>query len=336
MKRATLLAFAGGTILFVLLLHHYGFAQLAAAVGVAGWGLLWVSLYRFVTLAADTAGWRVLFPGPLRPATGSLFRLRWIAEAINSLLPVAQVGGDVERARLAARLGQSGAEAGATVVVDFTLGVITQLLYTLLGVWLFIRGGAAEGDARGWLLGLLVAALGIAGFYVVQRLSVFRKMAGILRALVGGSIGESLAGDASELDRKVAALYGQGGRLLMSAGWRMLAWLLHTGETWLALYFLGAPVSFAQALVLESLSNAVRSAAFVIPGGLGVQEGGFVLLGARLGLTPEISLALALVKRVRELLVGGPGLIMWTTMEGRSLARWLQPKAPRGAKNDRT
>ena len=43
------------------------------------------------------------------------------------------------------------------------------------------------------------------------------------------------------------------------------------------------------------------------------------------------SLALALVKRVRELLVGGPGLIALAMSEGRSLARLLPPRT---SKND--
>ena len=79
--------------------------------------------------------------------------------------------------------------------------------------------------------------------------------------------------------------------------------------------------------MLESLGAAVRSAAFVVPGALGVQEGGFVVLGRALGLTPEAALALALVKRVRELLVGGPGLAAWTALEGEGLVRLMSRKS---------
>ncbi len=54
-----------------------------------------------------------------------------------------------------------------------------------------------------------------------------------------------------------------------------------------------------------------------MPGGLGIQEGGLVLIGSQLGLTPELALALSLAKRARELLVGVPCLIVWQTGEGR-------------------
>ncbi len=335
MKRVTLLALAAGILLFVALLSHYGMVQLLAAVAAAGWGLFWVAIYRFVTIATDAVGWRVLFTGPARPAFGPLWRVRWIGESINSLLPVAQVGGDVARARLAAQLGVPGPEAGATVVVDFTLGLVTQILYTLIGVALMAQASGARAETRGWLLGSLVAGLAVAAFYLAQRFALFQKIGGVLHVLLRGRVWDSLAGDAHEMDRDIAAIYWHRRSVIACGAWRMATWLLHTGETWLALYYLGAPVSLAHALILESLGTAVRSAAFAIPGGLGVQEGGFVLLGSQLGLSPQVSLALALVKRVRELLVGGPGLVAWTVAEGRNLARLLAPRTRREAKNDR-
>jgi len=335
MKRATLLALAGGIILFVALLVHYGLVQLATAVAAVGWGLLWVSLYRFVTIVTDALGWRVLFIGRAGLAFVPLLRIRWIGESINNLLPVAQVGGDVARARLAVQLGVSGPEAGATVVVDFTLGLITQVLYTVVGVALMVHAGSTSAEARGWLIGLLVAVLVVATFYLVQRLAPFEKLVRLFHFVLGGKVWHSLTGDASELDRHIRTLYRRRAEVMTCGTWRLVTWLLHTGETWLALYYLGARVSFSEALILESLGTAIRSAAFAIPGGLGVQEGGFVLLGSRLGLSPEISLALALVKRVRELLVGGPGLVAWTLVERRSLARLPGVREPRESKGDR-
>ncbi len=332
MKRATLLALAVGVVLFVALVIHYGGVSLAAAVAAAGWGLLWVTVYRFLTITTDALGWRALFVGSARPALGALVRIRWIGESVNSLLPVAQVGGDLARARLATHLGVSGPEAGATVVVNLTLDLVTQVLYALIGAGLMVKAGGVE--TRGWLIGLLVAVLAVTGFYVVQRQAPFQKLAGVFRVLLGGRLWDSLAGDASQLDRNIAILYGCRKEVMICGAWCMITWLLNTGETWLALYYLGAPVSLAKALILESLGTAVRSAAFAIPGGLGVQEGGFVVLGSQLGLTPQISLALALVKRVRELLVGGPGLVAWTMAERRSLSRLLGLRAARGAKND--
>ena len=68
-------------------------------------------------------------------------------------------------------------------------------------------------------------------------------------------------------------------------------------------------------LVLESLGQAVRSADFAVPGVMGVQEGGFLAIGALYGLPAEVSLALSLVKRVPDLALGLPGLLGWLVLE---------------------
>ena len=101
----------------------------------------------------------------------------------------------------------------------------------------------------------------------------------------------------------------------------MVSWVLGAGEVWLALYYLGHPVSLLEAVLLESLGRAVRSASFMIPGALGVQEGGFMVLGALLGLGPETGLMISLAKRVRELLLGIPALVVWQAIESRRLWR---------------
>jgi hypothetical protein len=86
-------------------------------------------------------------------------------------------------------------------------------------------------------------------------------------------------------------------------------------------------VSWSDALMLESVGQAIRGAAFAIPGALGVQEGGYLLLGALVGLHAETGLALSLAKRARELLLGLPGLLYlhWAERGG---ARTVRP-APR-------
>jgi len=62
-------------------------------------------------------------------------------------------------------------------------------------------------------------------------------------------------------------------------------------------------------LLLESLGQAIRGAAFAIPGSLGVQEGGYLLLAPLVGLPPDAALALSLAKRAREIVLGLPGLV---------------------------
>lgn len=337
---ATVVPLLAGGALFAWLLVHHGGGRIASALAAGGWGklavgILAISAYRLVTFIGDALAWRPLFNPSSRPSLWPLVAYRWICESLNGLLPVAQVGGDLARARLAMRRGVSGAEAGAVVLVDFTIGILTQLLYSFLGVALFLaRGGGPA--ARGIALGLLLASVPIALFTLVGWLNPFRRLSAFFRFFLPWRSWSALAGNAAALDRSLREVYRRRRDVLLSAAWRMASWILHTGETWLALLALGKTVGFQDALILESLSYAARSLAFLIPGGLGVQEGSFLLLGGPLGLTPEVSLALALVKRAREIVLGCPGVVAYAVIEGRGLARRLSRETARtDAQNSR-
>ncbi len=102
------------------------------------------------------------------------------------------------------------------------------------------------------------------------------------------------------------------------------------GEIWLALRFLGHPLPVGAAFVIESLSQAIRGAAFVVPSALGVLEGSYVLLGAVFGLDAQTSLALSLTRRVREVAFGAPALIAWQLVEGQRLIGGLRRRAVAG------
>jgi len=313
-----------GIGLFTAVLVWQGAGDLLAALSVAGWGLVLVAAWHLVPLVIDSHAWRILFNRP-RPGWARIVWARWIGESINGLLPVAQVGGDVAKARLLVlpgqRVGHTGSEVGATVVVDTTLAVVTQMLFALIGVAMLLALLDRPELAWGLVCGIAVMGALVGLFYRLQRGGLFSALAGILNKLSGGAAAFDFVGGAAALDNAVGAIYRQPWLVLRAALWRLVGWLVGVGEVWLALYFLGAPVSIADALMLEALGQAVRGAAFAIPGALGVQEGGYVLLGSLVGLSPDTALALSLSKRVRELAFGIPGLIAWQMAEGRALRR---------------
>ena len=119
----------------------------------------------------------------------------------------------------------------------------------------------------------------------------------------------------------IHAIYGR--RIGVAAGflYHLVGWLLTIAEAWLALYLLRIPLPVASIIVIESLIYALRSVAFFVPSGWGVQEGGYVLLGTLVGLGPDAALALSLAKRARELAIGLPVLLLWQVFEARILRR---------------
>jgi hypothetical protein len=84
-------------------------------------------------------------------------------------------------------------------------------------------------------------------------------------------------------------------------------------------------VSVGAALMLESMTQAIRHVAFIVPAGLGVQEAGLVVFGHVVGISGEMALAVGMVKRIRELAWGVPTLVGWQWAEGRRLRRTSSP-----------
>ena len=119
-------------------------------------------------------------------------------------------------------------------------------------------------------------------------------------------------------------IYRRPSRVIISVGGQLLGWTLGTGEIWLAMKYLGHELPLSDALVMESLAQAVSSAAFIVPGALGVQEGGFMLFASLLGLPPSLGLALAFARRFRDIVIFLPGLLVWQSIETKRFIGWLR------------
>jgi putative membrane protein len=247
--------------------------------------------------------------------------MRWIGESVSTLVPSAAVGGDIVRARLAAINGASLPVAAGSVLVDITLGVLTQAAFTLLGVVLLVEVTGKENFIRPTLIGTLIGVVGVAGFYFVQRMGMFRFLAKIIARLANSPEWQSLVQGGETLDQTVRALYARRKALIACCAWTIISLVAGSGEIWIALHALDLRATFINALILQSMVLTIRSAAFAVPGGLGVQEGGYLVVGNLLGIPGDAAFALSLIARVRELALGIPGLISWQIFEARRLWR---------------
>jgi putative membrane protein len=309
-----------GLALVAALIVVSGFGEVAEAVASIGWGALAVALARAAAVLAAGLGWYALAPAgsslTLTRATG----LRFVREGANMLLPLAQIGGDVIGARLLVHAGAPGGFAAAVTIVDVMLQAATQLAFTLIGLGLLVWLGGDPAIVQAAAIGVALAIPALGGFWLVQRRGGQRLIETILRRLAGGRDWR-IFGALDMVYREMRVLYAARGRLAVSFVVHLAGWIIGAFEIWIALLFMGHPLSFAEALVIESLAQALRGAVFVMPGALGVQEGGLIALSAVFGLTAPSALALSLVKRMADVVVSLPGLIAWQVLEGRRLAR---------------
>jgi uncharacterized membrane protein YbhN (UPF0104 family) len=169
---------------------------------------------------------------------------------------------------------------------------------------------------RDTAIGVAAAAFGLAALFLAQG----RGGRGALQRVLGRIAGNAKWGALAALDAVYAALgtlYGRRRALAAGTAVHLVIWFIGVGEVWAGLAAMGYPLSYSEALVIESLLHALRGAAFLVPGALGIQEGGLIALCALFGVPIDAALALSLIKRVADVAIGGPGLVLWQVIEGR-------------------
>lgn len=319
-RTAVLVGFAGLAAATALFLWQ-GLGPVVGAFAAAGLGIVWASLFHLVPMAVNAAAWQVLVPKRLRrPSLAFFFWAVWLREAVNGLLPVARVGGEIVTARLLVHRGLAPVVAVASVVADVTVGIATQFIMAMVGVALLASRGADAGTVTEIAVGLLVAMPVVTALVLVQRFGVFTLFARLFRALFGSRF-EKMVGGAQSLDRAVRRLYRRRAGVLACGLLQLVGWVAGAGEIWIALVYLGHPVGFDDAIIIEALIQALSSGAFVVPAALGVQEGGFLVIGSLVGVPADIALALALARRARDIIVFAPALVVWQLTLGRRFLR---------------
>ena len=300
-------------------------AAVATAFGKIGFlGLAAVVLARVAAILVCGLAWARLLEGLVPSPAGACLTLRFVREGINMLLPVASVGGDVLGARLLTFWRVPGALAAASVLADMLFQVGTLTLFAGLGATFLGRvQSPAAMELANWTLRTLgVAALLLGAFFALQRTGLVRLLERKIAALGRRFVREAEAQPEPrpQVQGALDAIWGRGrrGHLAQSFGLHALAWLFGVAEVAIVLACIGEhPFGLTEVVVIEALGQAIKAAAFLVPSGLGVQEGGFVLVCGLFGIDGGTALALSLAKRVPDVVLGLPALLVWQNLEAR-------------------
>jgi putative membrane protein len=295
-----------------------GIDAVGNAVATVGWGVPFVVLTRAAAVSVAGTGWWLLFPASGRLRLQAAVLLRFVREGVNALLPLTQVGGDIIGARLLTFWVVPGPLAAASIIIDVLMQAATQLLFAALGLVTLVALGMDMTLVVIAATGLAFAAPVLGGFYLAQGESGHRIVHFVLVRLQGDGNWRVL-GTVDAVYQSLAMIYARRSNLVASGLVHMIGWLIGVTEVLIALGCMGHPVAIGQALVIESLTQAVRGAAFAIPSALGAQEAGLILLCGVFGIPFDQAVALSLIKRAADLVVGVPGLVALQILEGERL-----------------
>ncbi len=312
-----LLIFVGALVVLALFAH---FSWRAVAASLATLGLGGFALYCGYTLAIFCLlgwSWYVIVPAlPLRHLPAFIFG-RLMREVASDILPFSQLGGFVVGARGATVLGAPLVSSVASSIVDLAAEIVGQLMFTAVGV-VILAVDAPKGFPHKLLDPIL--AVGLAVGVITATLFIFSQRLGLgLLNRFSSSWPKAIRNSISSIQVALKDLYAHPMRVVASILLHFAAWIGAAGGVWWVLGWMGSPLSFPSVIAMESLIYLLRSAAFFVPGAVGVLEGGYVLLGPVFGLNAEVALSLSLIKRGRDLAIGLPAVLVWQVLEGRRL-----------------
>ncbi len=323
MLRAALLVLGSLTLLF--LVWQIGPARIYEAASHLGPGALLAILLPSVAMyAVEAYGWRVTLGTYARALPfWRLWATRTAGEVVNMTTPTAYVGGEPLKAYLLKRYGVPMVDGLASVVIAKTTMTIAQVVFMLGGiaggVWLLWGTQSIGTLILGGLLSLGLLLFGLVGFVAVQRHGIFTGILGLLRA-IGLRLThlEQREDKLRQLDQTILSFYSMKRPIFyLSTGLFLLGWLADAAEVYAMLYFLGGPVDMLSALSICGIAELIKGGTFFIPGSLGAQDGGNLLLMKAFGYSDVTGITFALLRRFRELVWIGLGLLCLALVGGK-------------------
>jgi putative membrane protein len=314
-KMGVLLALMAGVIAAVYLVWSIGFDAVFASVARAGFGgLALLCLYALLVFVSLAFAWFFLMPPAHRRSVPQFYIARLVRDSIAEISPFSPVGGMVAAARLMILKGMSPAYAAAGVAADATTEAMAQVAFLALGLgvgFTQFRHLQGSGPLTKWMLAVLLLAVpGIALLIFLQK-----RGAGFAEKIAGRFFPQVREG--VSFRAAIEELYDSPGRLAASASLHLLAWVGAGVGTFIALRLVGARIGLVNAVALEALLCTLRSIAAPVPAAIGVQEWGYAMLAPLFGLPAEMGVAVSLLKRAREIVLGVPALLYWQSVEGR-------------------
>jgi putative membrane protein len=245
---------------------------------------------------------------------------RLIRDSAGETLPFSQVGGFVMGARAASLCGVPGRFAAASTIVDVAVEVAARVPYMLLGLGLMASRGLGDQVDAVMLAATLLIAVGAALFIVLQS-----RGAGLIASLGARVAPQLLAGGsaAAGVLETIRAIHARRAALFRAVLVHLCGWILSGVEVALPLWLMGKPIWIGAGIAIDCLVSGIRSAAFMVPSSIGVQEGAYVVVCGLFGIDPQVAVALSLLRRGRDFAIGIPALLAWQVLEGQTAWRGL-------------
>ncbi len=312
-----LLVAAIGVGLLVFTIRQVGWSEVVSGVTSVGWWFLLVVILGATRMACRARAWVLCTSAPEHPSTSALrfrdaFGAMLVADALGNLTPLGLLASEptkivMTRARI------STVTSVASVTIENAFYTASVLVVLLTGTWFFFQRAGVP-PALEQIAEVIVIASAVAGVVALwlarSQPAVLSRFAPLVTKLAGRT---AVPADAiREVESRIYGVLGWPiSRLAHVAAWEATFHVAAVAEVWLVLRLLpgGGDATLVDAFLLESAGRFVTIAFKFIPYRLGIDEAGSGAVAQAIGMGPAAGVTLALVRRLRILVLNAAGLV---------------------------
>lgn len=289
-----------GIVLLGILLWKMDPKDVLDHLVLLGWWWLPLVALEGIGECLHTMAWRRCLVGT--PGGLSWVRVGMVRQAgmaFNYLTPTAHMGGELVKAMLLGGLGD-GVGAATSVIVGKLALAAAQLVFVSCGSFVALWSvSLPKGFMVAWVLSTFVFLVGIASFFWLQRRG---RLGALVRFLRGKGLGgrglSAVANWLGKVDGELEAFHRERpGDFVKAMLWHVAGFSLGILQVWLFLGWMGHSMPLRDGAAIWFLGAWFDLVGFVVPAGVGVQEGARALIFDLMGLKGASGLALGLVLR---------------------------------------
>lgn len=307
------LFFVLGLALLAYLIYRMGVGSIVDNISRVGAGFLLICVLGGLWLFLQAAAWWEIISREFKPVPlWFLFKVKIICDAINTVLPSANLGGETARAYLIRRF-LSLRESLAGIIVDKTYELTGGIFFMILGfVLALLYSIFPKSLVLPAILCLTIVSLGIFLFVGLQLKGIFKfliRSVGVLPPFKRFLLSRET--QIQNLEILLKNLYrAPWYRAAMVLGLHITSRIMGAVEVLVILHLLDIPVSIIEALFISAMVAGINTIFFLIPGQWGIAEGAHLFILQGMGFPPEIGLSLGIIKRIRKLVFAALGLLL--------------------------
>src|SRR5687768_2362860 len=316
--------FFAGLFALVLIVWQIGPQRIYDAAAQLGpVALLAMLIPSTIMYVVEAYGWKItLGPSAKDIPFWRVLAIKTAGEVVNLTTPAGYIGGEPLKAYLLTKYHVPMVEGLASVVIAKTTKTIAEVLFILLGITLAIWRVDNDGSLGQTVVAALVSVSLL--FFVTASL-VFAQRKGFFTWLLEFTrkirlkirFLETREEQLRSLDRMILEYYSHNRRSVYSStGLFFLSWMAEALEVYVIIWYLGGPALVLSAISINALSVFIKGGSFFIPGSLGAQDIGNFYLLKDFGYSDVAGVTFALLRRFRELVWIGIGLLCLVVLRG--------------------